>query len=202
MVKMRFSFRHEPNDIATVIEGPEAWVKHFVEQIGLGLDCGWMMEMSQQGQKSKDETTLEESSLLPGPPPDPSKIPAVIREIGSFDPSENLESNKPPPLDEDELRSFISELPEPEIPPDSISNDPLTEEWLRLVLAIVVTEHGISSMMPETIASILSERTSLDDIAVSIALKRLWVAGKVDKILTERGEEYSPSPSWIQVYRE
>ena len=202
MVKMRFSFRHEPNDIATVIEGPEAWVKHFVEQIGLGLDCGWMMEMSQQGQKSKDETTLEESSLLPGPPPDPSKIPAVIREIGSFDPSENLESNKPPPLDEDELRSFISELPEPEIPPDSISNDPLTEEWLRLVLAIVVTEHGISSMMPETIAGILSERTSLDDIAVSIALKRLWVAGKVDKILTEKGEEYSPSPSWIQVYRE
>lgn len=202
MVKMRFSFRHEPNNIATIIEGPEAWVKHFVEQIGLGLDCGWMMEMSQQGQKSKDETTLEESSLLPGPPPDPSKIPAVIREIGSFDPSENLESNKPPPLDEEELRSFISEMPEPEIPPDSISNDPLTEEWLRLVLAIVVTEHGISSMMPETIASILSERTSLDDIAVSIALKRLWVAGKVDKILTERGEEYSPSPSWIQVYRE
>ena len=202
MVKMRFSFRHEPNNIATIIEGPEAWVKHFVEQIGLGLDCGWMMEMSQQGQKSKDETTLEESSLLPGPPPDPSKIPAVIREIGSFDPSENLESNKPPPLDEEELRSFISEMPEPEIPPDSISNDPLTEEWLRLVLAIVVTEHGISSMTPETIASILSERTSLDDIAVSIALKRLWVAGKVDKILTERGEEYSPSPSWIQVYRE
>ena len=202
MVKMRFSFRHEPNDIATVIEGPEAWVKHFVEQIGLGLDCGWMMEMSQQGQKSKDETTLEESSLLPGPPPDPSKIPAVIREIGSFDPSENLESNKPPPLDEEELRSFISEMPEPEIPPDSISNDPLTEECLRLVLAIVVTEHGISSMMPETIAGILSERTSLDDIAVSIALKRLWVAGKVDKILTEKGEEYSPSPSWIQVYRE
>ncbi|MED5267374.1 MAG: hypothetical protein VYB00_00965 [Candidatus Thermoplasmatota archaeon] len=202
MVKMRFSFRHEPNNIATVIEGPEAWVKHFVEQIGLGLDCGWMMEMGQQGQKSKDETALEESSLLPGPPPDPSKIPAVIREIGSFDPSENLESNKPPPLDEEELRSFISEMPEPEIPPDSISNDPLTEEWLRLVLAIVVTEHGISSMMPETIASILSERTSLDDIAVSIALKRLWVAGKVDKILTERGEEYSPSPSWIQVYRE
>ena len=202
MVKMRFSFRHEPNDIATVIEGPEAWVKHFVEQIGLGLDCGWMMEMSQQGQKSKDETTLEESSLLPGPPPDPSKIPAVIREIGSLDPSENLESNKPPPLDEEELRSFISEMPEPEIPPDSISNDPLTEEWLRLVLAIVVTEHGISSMMPETIAGILSERTSLDDIAVSIALKRLWVAGKVDKILTEKGEEYSPSPSWIQVYRE
>ena len=202
MVKVRFSFRHEPNNIATIIEGPEAWVKHFVEQIGLGLDCGWMMEMSQQGQKSKDETTLEESSLLPGPPPDPSKIPAVIREIGSFDPSENLESNKPPPLDEEELRSFISEMPEPEIPPDSISNDPLTEEWLRLVLAIVVTEHGISSMMPETIASILSERTSLDDIAVSIALKRLWVAGKVDKILTERGEEYSPSPSWIQVYRE
>ena len=202
MVKMRFSFRHEPNDIATVIEGPEAWVKHFVEQIGLGLDCGWMMEMSQQGQKSKGETTLEESSLLPGPPPDPSKIPAVIREIGSFDPSENLESNKPPPLDEEELRSFISEMPEPDIPPDSISNDPLTEEWLRLVLAIVVTEHGISSMTPETIASILSERTSLDDIAVSIALKRLWVAGKVDKILTERGEEYSPSPSWIQVYRE
>ena len=202
MVKMRFSFRHEPNNIATVIEGPEAWVKHFVEQIGLGLDCGWMMEMSQKGQKSKDETPLEESSLLPGPPPDPSKIPAVIREIGSFDPSEDLESNKPPPLDEEELRSFISEMPEPEIPPDSISNDPLTEEWLRLVLAIVVTEHGISSMMPETIASILSERTSLDDIAVSIALKRLWVAGKVDKILTERGEEYSPSPSWIQVYRE
>ena len=140
--------------------------------------------------------------MLPGPPPDPSKIPAVIREIGSFDPSENLESNKPPPLDEEELRSFISEMPEPEIPPDSISNDPLTEEWLRLVLAIVVTEHGISSMMPETIAGILSERTSLDDIAVSIALKRLWVAGKVDKILTEKGEEYSPSPSWIQVYRE
>ncbi|MED5306208.1 MAG: hypothetical protein VX942_02175 [Candidatus Thermoplasmatota archaeon] len=202
MVKVRFSFRHEPNNIATVIEGPEAWVKHFVEQIGLGLDCGWMMEMSQKGQKSKDETHLEESSLLPGPPPDPSKIPAVIREIGSFDPSKDLESNKPPPLDEEELRLFISEMPEPEIPPDSISNDPLTEEWLRLVLAIVVTEHGISSMMPETIASILSERTSLDDIAVSIALKRLWVAGKVDKILTERGEEYSPSPSWIQVYRE
>ena len=202
MAKIRFSFRHEPNDIITVIEGPEAWVKHFTEQIGLGEDCGWMMELRQQGQKSDEGSPTGESSILPGPPPDPSKIPAVIREIGSFDPSENLESNKPPPLDEGELREFISEMPEPEIPPDSISNDPLTEEWLRLVLAIVVTEHGISSMLPETIASILSERTSLDDIAVSIALKRLWVAGKVDKILTEQGEEYSPSPSWIQVYRE
>lgn len=202
MAKMRFSFRHEPNDIIAVIEGPEAWVKHFAEQIGLVEDCGWMMELRQRGQKSDDDSSIRESSILPGPPPDPSKIPAVIREIGSFDPSENLESNKPPPLDEEELREFISEMPEPEIPPDSISNDPLTEEWLRLVLAIVVTEHGISSMLPETIASILSERTSLDDIAVSIALKRLWVAGKVDKILTELGEEYSPSPSWIQVYRE
>ena len=78
MVKMRFSFRHEANDIATVIEGPEAWVKHFVEQIGLGLDCGWMMEMSQQGQKSKDETTLEESSLLPGPPPGHDPRPRAL----------------------------------------------------------------------------------------------------------------------------
>ena len=202
MAKMRFSFRHDPNDVVAVIEGPEAWVKHFAENIGLEGDCGWMMEMSKQGQKSNDENVSGGPSVLPGPAPDPSKIPAVIREIGSFDPSENLESNKPPALDEEELRSFISEMPEPEIPPDSISNDPLTEEWLRLVLAIVVTEHGISSMLPETIASILSERTSLDDIAITIALKRLWVAGKVDKILTEKGEEYSPSPSWIQDYRE
>ena len=176
MAKMRFSFRHDPNDVVAVVEGPEAWVKHFAENIGLEGDCGWMMEMSKQGQKSNDENVSGGPSVLPGPAPDPSKIPAVIREIGSFDPSENLESNKPPALDEEELRSFISEMPEPEIPPDSISNDPLTEEWLRLVLAIVVTEHGISSMLPETIASILSERTSLDDIAITIALKRLWVA--------------------------
>ena len=37
----------------------------------------------------------------------------------------------PPDLDENELKIFISEMPEPQIPPDSISMDLLTEEWLE-----------------------------------------------------------------------
>ena len=103
----------------------------------------------------------------------------MIREIGSFDPTDELDSKAPPDLDKDELRTFISEMPEPQIPPDSISMDPLTEEWLRLVMAILVTEHGLSSTSPQSLADLLSERTTLDEIAISLALKRLWASGKV-----------------------
>ena len=93
-------------------------------------------------------------------------------------------------------------MPEPEIPPESISTDPLTEEWLRLVLAIAVTEHGLSSLSPDVIHKLISDRTNQDEISVSLALKRLWNSGKVDRILTDSGYEYAPSPSWIQIYRE
>ena len=200
-MKSRLVFRHDGHEITAVIEGPEAWVKHFSDQIGLGIDSGWMMELTHG--KGKDPLgPSSDEPILPGPPPDPSRIPAVIREIGSFDSTQNSDATSPPDLDENELKIFISEMPEPQIPPDSISMDPLTEEWLRLVMAIVITEHGLSSLTPQKIADLLSERTALDEIAVSLALKRLWASGKVDRILTDSGHEYAPSPSWIQVYRD
>ena len=200
-MKSRLVFRNDSYEITAVVEGPEAWVKHFAGQIGLDVESGWLMELS-GSRISAPKGRNGEQYTLPGPTPDPSKIPSVIREIGSFDPTAELDSKAPPDLDKDELRTFISEMPEPQIPPDSISMDPLTEEWLRLVMAILVTEHGLSSTSPQSLADLLSERTTLDEISISLALKRLWASGKVDRILTDTGDEYAPSPSWIQVYRD
>tara|TARA_B100000575_G_scaffold294583_1_gene311777 strand:- start:13228 stop:13830 length:603 start_codon:yes stop_codon:yes gene_type:complete len=200
-MKTRFVFKNDVHEVNAVIEGPEAWVNYIADQLGLGGECGWTTKISgpTEGPRADPDNFRKE---LPGPPPDPTKIPAVIREIGSFNPYDNDESFDPPKLDENELKMFINEMPEPEIPPESISTDPLTEEWLRLVLAIAVTEHGLSSLSPDVIHKLISDRTNQDEISVSLALKRLWNSGKVDRILTDSGYEYAPSPSWIQIYRE
>ena len=200
-MKTRFVFKNDVHEVNAVIEGPEAWVNYIADQLGLGGECGWTTKISgpTEGPRADPDNFQKE---LPGPAPDPTKIPAVIREIGSFNPYDNDESFDPPKLDENELKMFINEMPEPEIPPESISTDPLTEEWLRLVLAIAVTEHGLSSLSPDVIHKLISDRTNQDEISVSLALKRLWNSGKVDRILTDSGYEYAPSPSWIQIYRE
>ena len=79
-MKSRLVFRHDGHEIIAVIEGPQAWVKHFSDQIGLGTDSGWMIELTHGKGKDPLRPSSDEP-ILPGPPPDPSRIPAVIREM-------------------------------------------------------------------------------------------------------------------------
>ena len=109
-MKSRLVFRHDDHEIIAVIEGPDAWVKHFSDQIGIDTDSGWMMELT-HGKGTSPLRPNSDETIMPGPTPDPSRIPAVIREIGSFDPAQNSDSNAPPDLDENELKIFISEMP-------------------------------------------------------------------------------------------
>ena len=92
----------------------------------------------------------EDEAMLPGPTPDPSRIPSVVRKIGEF----NLETSmaelggrKSSEPDMEAICEILDELEE-EVEPlnDTLSGDPLTEAWIQLLLTLVVREHGHTSL--------------------------------------------------------
>ena len=98
---VRFRFRVAEEDVDVLIQGDAEWVNALREEIGL-LDVGWVQPMAATGrtfQEQEEPDTDDEESIeadgeepvllqsdavveLPGPPPDPSRIPTVRRIIG------------------------------------------------------------------------------------------------------------------------
>ena len=101
---VRFRFRQPESDVDVMIQGDAEWVRALREDLGLG-DVGWIQPMATTGHSvqvsQSDEESLEDgemtddespvilqsdtTSSLPGPPPDPSRIPVVRRVIGDMD---------------------------------------------------------------------------------------------------------------------
>ena len=98
---VRFRFRVPEDDVDVLIQGDAEWVNALREEIGL-TDVGWVQPMASTGltfldpkdtvddsnELDEEETILLQSDgvvELPGPPPDPSRIPTVRRIIGEMD---------------------------------------------------------------------------------------------------------------------
>ena len=148
---IRFSFRSNEHEVEVVIQGPPSWVNLYRERIGLEGDIGYTQSViSSTSGTSDGSTPVKEARELPGPPPDPSRLPSIVRVVGDLDIDAGVAELGVPERSEPnlaEISLFLEELEEdPEPLSDNMSGDPMAESWIQLVMTLVVREHGNTSL--------------------------------------------------------
>ena len=162
---VRFRFRRPEDDVDVLIQGDIEWVEALRSDLGLA-DVGWIQPIAATGRTAPNpsaeesdnddegyEITEEDSVLLesdtepvlPGPPPDPSRIPVVRRIVGSMDLDEEMEKlgiESPKSPTAEELSDLLSEMDEPEPITTQVSTDPIAEAWLQRLMKIAVRKFG------------------------------------------------------------
>jgi hypothetical protein len=200
---IRFSFRSNEQDVEVVIQGPPSWVNLYRERIGLEGDIGYTQSVSDALEEAMDGApAAKKVNQLPGPPPDPSRLPSVVRVIGDLDIEAGLDALGAPTRTEPDLAEisiFLDELEEaPEALADNISGDPMAESWIQLVMTLVVREHGHTSLSLGSIESLLGERVNRSGIELQMFLDRLWLLGRLERIHGGAETQYAPNPSWLE----
>ncbi|MEC7391457.1 MAG: hypothetical protein VX655_05155 [Candidatus Thermoplasmatota archaeon] len=138
----------------------------------------------------------------PGPPPDPSRIPPSIRDIGNLDIESEFDklgvTISPIPSAE-ELKTALLEL-EPFEPLEEASTElALEERVLQALMEIIVRTHGWPSISESILFEVLGSRFSMDSKAFGKWLRRLWKQGRVERIFGSDGEDaYAPFPFWLE----
>jgi len=200
---IRFSFRSNEQDVEVVIQGPPSWVNLYRERIGLEGDIGYTQSVSGALEEAIDGApAAKKVNQLPGPPPDPSRLPSVVRVIGDLDIEAGLDKLGAPARTEPDLAEisiFLDELEEmPEPLSDNMSGDPMAESWIQLVMTLVVREHGHTSLSLGSIESLLGERVNRSGIGLQMFLDRLWLLGRLERIHGGAEIQYAPNPSWLE----
>ena len=200
---IRFSFRSNEQDVEVVIQGPPSWVNLYRERIGLDGDIGYTQSVSGALEEEIDGApNAKKVNQLPGPHPDPSRLPSVVRVIGDLDIEAGLDSLGAPARTEPDLAEisiFLDELEEmPEPLSDNMSGDPMAESWIQLVMTLVVREHGHTSLSLGSIESLLGERVNRSGIELQMFLDRLWLLGRLERIHGGAEIQYAPNPSWLE----
>ena len=200
---IRFSFRSNEQDVEVVIQGPPSWVNLYRERIGLDGDIGYTQSVSGALEEEIDGApNAKKVNQLPGPPPDPSRLPSVVRVIGDLDIEAGLDSLGAPARTEPDLAEisiFLDELEEmPEPLSDNMSGDPMAESWIQLVMTLVVREYGHTSLSLGSIESLLGERVNRSGIELQMFLDRLWLLGRLERIHGGAEIQYAPNPSWLE----
>ena len=213
---VRFRFRSAEYGVDVLLEGEARWGEDLRQQIGLSGDVGVLQPLAARmtdpdedepesavGDMGSDYMSASEGeAVLPGPTPDPSRIPAVIRKIGEFDletSMSELGGRKSSDPDMSAICEILDELEE-EVEPlsDTLSGDPLAEAWIQLLLTLVVREHGHTSLPLSSFEMALGERLNREAAELGILLDRLWMMGRLERIHGGAETEYSPNPSWMQ----
>ena len=143
---------------------------------------------------------LLEEGKLPGPPPDPSSIPAVVRRIGDLDIKSKISDLDGPSRTEPQIeyiREFLESIDEPEPLSNNLSGDPMAESWLQILLTLVVREHGQTSLPISAIEDLIGERINREGVDLEIFLNRLWIMGRLELIYGGAEIHYAPNPSWL-----
>ena len=200
---IRFSFRSNEQDVEVVIQGPPSWVNLYRERIGLEGDIGYTQSVSGALEEAiNGAPAAKKVNQLPGPPPDPSRLPSVVRVIGDLDIEAGLDALGAPARTEPDLAGisiFLDELEEaPEALSDNISGDPMAESWIQLVMTLVVREHGHTSLSLGSIEALLGERVNRSGIELQMFLDRLWLLGPLERIHGGAEIQYAPNPSWLE----
>lgn len=200
---IRFSFRSNEQDVEVVIQGPPSWVNLYRERIGLEGDIGYTQSVSGALEEAiNGAPAAKKVDQLPGPPPDPSRLPSVVRVIGDLDIEAGLDALGAPARTEPDLAGisiFLDELEEaPEALSDNISGDPMAESWIQLVMTLVVREHGHTSLSLGSIEALLGERVNRSGIELQMFLDRLWLLGRLERIHGGAEIQYAPNPSWLE----
>ncbi len=206
--RVRFRFRSKSEDIDIMLEGTGKLVNSVRSSIAINGAMGFTREIfsvndtgGKGNHQSEDSriSNLEES--LPGPPPDPSRIPSVVRTVGELDLEQEISalgiSTQTDP-DISALEEFLTEVEPPEPLANVLSVDPMAEAWLQLVLTMVVREHGHTSLSISDIYRLLGDRVNKGEVELKVFLDGLWKLGKLERIHGGAEDHYSPNPSWLE----
>jgi len=149
----------------------------------------------------EEEDSDEEIATLPGPPPNPSSIPSVVRTVGNLDLEDKVEelgfSKKTDP-NISTIIDFLNEVEPPEPLSNNMSGDPQAEAWLQLLMTLIVREHGHSSLPISSIERVVGENMNKEGVDLEIFLDRLWIMGRLERIYGGAEVQYSPNPSWLE----
>ena len=215
---VRFRFRSQEHDVDVLLEGDAAWVTKVREELELSGEVGVLQPLaarlaepdesepeSAMGEEAEiyEEMPLPEDAVLPGPPPDPSRIPSVVRIIGSLDVDSEVAKLGGGVRSDPDIMTIIEILDEleDEVEPlsDNISGEPLTEAWIQLLLTLVVREHGHTSLSLSSIEQAVGDRTNRQGVDLEIFLDRLWMMGRLERIHGGAEAQYAPNPSWLEL---
>ena len=200
---IRFSFRSNEHEVEVVIQGPPSWVNLYRERIGLEGDIGYTQSVISSSSGTSDGSTpVKVARELPGPPPDPTRLPSIVRVVGDLDVDAGVAELGVPERSEPnlaEISLFLEELEEdPEPLSDNMSGDPMAESWIQLVMTLVVREHGHTSLSVGSLESLLGERINRSGLELQMFLDRLWLLGKLERIHGGAETQYAPNPSWLE----
>ena len=217
---VRFRFRQPESDVDVMIQGDAVWVQALREDLGLG-DVGWIQPMATTGHSvqvsQSDEESVEDgemtddespvilqsdtTSSLPGPPPDPSRIPVVRRVIGDMDLDAEMEKlgiEHPRSPTAEELSDLIAEMDEPEPIMSQVSTDPIAEAWLQRLMRVAVRKFGVTALPVEVIDSSACEQLERSGMELELWLEGMWRLGKLVKVHGGGSYGYGPSPRWLE----
>lgn len=218
---VRFRFRRPEDDVDVLIQGDTDWVQALREDLGLS-DVGWLQPIAATGQTqtqsqsiddgddgdedafSQDGSILLQSdteSTLPGPPPDPSRIPIVRRIIGEMDLDEEMDKlgiERPTPPTADELADLLTEMDEPEPITSQVSTDPIAEAWLQRLMRLAVRKFGVTALPIDVIDSAACEQLDRSGTELELWLEGMWRLGKLVKVHGGGRFGYGPSPRWLE----
>jgi len=214
---VRFRFRSQEHDVDVLLEGDAAWVTKVREELGLSGEVGVLQPLAArlaesdesepesamgEGAEIYEEMPPPEDEVLPGPPPDPSRIPSVVRTIGSLDVDSEISKLGGGERSDPDIMTIIEILDEleDEVEPlsDNMSGEPLTEAWIQLLLTLVVREHGYTSLPLSSIEQAVGDRTNRQ-VDLEIFLDRLWMMGRLERIHGGAEAQYAPNPSWLEL---
>ena len=215
---VRFRFHSQEHDVDVLLEGDAAWVTKVREELGLSGEVGVLQPLaarlaesdepepeSAMGEEAEiyEEIPPPEDAVLPGPPPDPSRIPSVVRIIGSLDVDSEISELGGGERSDPDIATIIEILDEleDEVEPlsDNMSGEPLTEAWIQLLLTLVVREHGYTSLPLSSIEQAVGDRTNRQVVDLEIFLDRLWMMGRLERIHGGAEVQYAPNPSWLEL---
>lgn len=217
---VRFRFRQPESDVDVMIQGDAEWVQALREDLGLG-DVGWIQPMATTGHSvqvsQSDEESVEDgemtddespvilqsdtTSSLPGPPPDPSRIPVVRRVIGDMDLDAEMEKlgiEHPRSPTAEELSDLIAEMDEPEPIMSQVSTDPIAEAWLQRLMRVAVRKFGVTALPVDVIDSSACEQLERSGMELELWLEGMWRLGKLVKVHGGGSYGYGPSPRWLE----
>jgi hypothetical protein len=215
---VRFRFRAPEHEVDVLLEGDAGWVSNLREEMDLSGDIGVLQPLAArlvESDEPKSESAMgegdgmfeeippPEEAVLPGPPPDPSRIPSVVRVIGSLDVDSRvaeLDGQGRSDPDIEIILEILDEL-EDEMEPlsDNMSGDPLAEAWIQLLLTLVVREHGHTSLPLSSIEMAVGDRVNSHGIDLEMFLDRLWMMGRLERIHGGAETQYAPNPSWLEL---
>ena len=218
---VRFRFRQPESDVDVMIQGDAEWVQALREDLGLA-DVGWIqpiattghsvqapqsnnLTIDDDGEMIDDESPVilqsDATPKLPGPPPDPSRIPVVRRVIGDMDLDAEMEKlgiEHPRSPTAEELSDLISEMDEPEPIMSQVSTDPIAEAWLQRLMRIAVRKFGVTAIPIEVIDSAACEQLERSGMELELWLEGMWRLGKLVKVHGGGRFGYGPSPRWLE----